>query len=304
MPLDANKYRPFAVLEREIITSLNELLLRTQPEDLENLDGGTPLAGALSLALSYINRLTVSMTPSTNTAGTANVSLPNEDKAYGAEGSSSGVLDARVLVVSASGDMANQYIPLMNAMFAAQGMGVPVDVLKLAGDSVLLQQVSHVTGGVFVVPVGSLASASEVEGVDRALKTNGKGQTNGAHTNGDTQPTSITLLPSLFTLLLPSPTTRTHLVPPSTPRVDFRAACFCHRRITPIGFVCSICLSIFCAEGVGVDVEKLGTVRGRAVNCGTCGSALVIAGLGSGLGEEGGEKKKKKKKRREEATAS
>ncbi|KNZ45855.1 hypothetical protein VP01_773g6 [Puccinia sorghi] len=28
--------------------------------------------------------------------------------------------------------------------------------------------------------------------------------------------------------------------------VDFRAACFCHREIIDVGYVCSVCLSIFC----------------------------------------------------------
>ncbi|KAJ3482184.1 hypothetical protein NLI96_g7158 [Meripilus lineatus] len=31
-----------------------------------------------------------------------------------------------------------------------------------------------------------------------------------------------------------------------TDKVDFRAACFCHKKIVDIGFVCSVCLSIFC----------------------------------------------------------
>ena len=29
-------------------------------------------------------------------------------------------------------------------------------------------------------------------------------------------------------------------------QVDYRAACFCHRDLIEIGFVCSVCLSIFC----------------------------------------------------------
>lgn len=29
-------------------------------------------------------------------------------------------------------------------------------------------------------------------------------------------------------------------------KVDFRATCFCHRHMIDIGFVCSVCLSIFC----------------------------------------------------------
>lgn len=32
-------------------------------------------------------------------------------------------------------------------------------------------------------------------------------------------------------------------MPPTAVGVDFRAACFCHRRVVDVGFVCSICLS-------------------------------------------------------------
>lgn len=42
---------------------------------------------------------------------------------------------------------------------------------------------------------------------------------------------------------MPDPATRRHLIPPSQINVDFRAACFCHKRVVDIGFVCSICLS-------------------------------------------------------------
>lgn len=42
---------------------------------------------------------------------------------------------------------------------------------------------------------------------------------------------------------LPDQTSRKHLVLPTQVNVDFRAACFCHKRVVDIGFVCSICLS-------------------------------------------------------------
>lgn len=45
---------------------------------------------------------------------------------------------------------------------------------------------------------------------------------------------------------IPDKSTRRHLVPPTQINVDFRAACFCHKRIVDIGFVCSICLSSQC----------------------------------------------------------
>jgi transcription initiation factor TFIIH subunit 3 len=42
---------------------------------------------------------------------------------------------------------------------------------------------------------------------------------------------------------LPDVTARKSLIVPSAGGVDFRAACFCHRKVVDIGFVCSVCLS-------------------------------------------------------------
>jgi hypothetical protein len=37
------------------------------------------------------------------------------------------------------------------------------------------------------------------------------------------------------------------LVYPPKTQVDFRAACFCHRKLIDVGYVCSVCLSVFCS---------------------------------------------------------
>lgn len=42
---------------------------------------------------------------------------------------------------------------------------------------------------------------------------------------------------------LPLPSMRQILAVPTQDKVDFRAACFCHKTIVDIGFVCSVCLS-------------------------------------------------------------
>lgn len=44
-------------------------------------------------------------------------------------------------------------------------------------------------------------------------------------------------------MFLPEPTVREQLVLPTSVHIDYRAACFCHRRLVDIGFVCSVCLS-------------------------------------------------------------
>lgn len=44
-------------------------------------------------------------------------------------------------------------------------------------------------------------------------------------------------------MFLPEPSVREQLILPSSVHIDYRAACFCHRRLVDIGFVCSVCLS-------------------------------------------------------------
>ena len=55
-----------------------------------------------------------------------------------------------VEVLRSSGDIANQYVSVMNSIFAAQRQKVPVDIVKIAGDTVFLQQASEATGGVYM----------------------------------------------------------------------------------------------------------------------------------------------------------
>ena len=55
------------------------------------------------------------------------------------------------------------------------------------------------------------------------------------------------LLQYLMMGFLPDQSSRGFLVPPTAVGVDFRAACFCHRRVVDVGFVCSICLSSECS---------------------------------------------------------
>ncbi len=48
---------------------------------------------------------------------------------------------------------------------------------------------------------------------------------------------------SLQWVFLPDPSIRKRLTLPPKVQVDYRAACFCHRQLIDIGFVCSVCLS-------------------------------------------------------------
>lgn len=87
-----------------------------------------------------------------------------------------------------------------------------IDACTLLDDSNLLQQASNLTNGLyFKIP-----------------------QING-------------LLNYLLWLYLPDYNTRKMLVYPPKVQVDYRAACFCHQKLIDTGYVCSVCLSVFCS---------------------------------------------------------
>lgn len=122
-------------------------------------------------------------------------------------------LRPRILIFSISGDAPGQYIPMINCIFSAQKASIPIDVCKIAGqDAVFMQQAAHLTDGIYY----------RVEKPDA-------------------------LIQYLMMIFLPGMAARNLLNLPHQEEVDLRTACFCHRRIIDIGYVCSVCLSIFCA---------------------------------------------------------
>lgn len=253
-PEDANKYRPFAHIEHALTNNLRDLMRRTTPSSLTSTPA-TMMAGALTMALTYISKQSAGA-PLANTSSQFNYSDPSAmagGNEFSSDGTKSGAamgLTSRILILSVSGDLANQYIPVMNSIFACQRLSIPIDILKLAGDTVFLQQAADATGGVYM-----------------ALD----------------EETRAGFLQYLMFAYLPDQTARDHLIMPGEgDGVDFRAACFCHRRVVDIGFVCSICLSIFC--------EPL-----LDSTCLTCGSQLTMANYGQKPVVV--PKKKKKKKR-------
>ncbi|XP_075424470.1 general transcription factor IIH subunit 3 isoform X3 [Ascaphus truei] len=118
---------------------------------------------------------------------------------------------SRILVIKAAEDSALQYMNFMNVIFAAQKQNILIDACVLDSDSGLLQQACDITGGIY-------------------LKI----------------PQVTSLLQYLLWVFLPDPDQRTQLILPPPVHVDYRAACFCHRNLIEIGYVCSVCLSIFC----------------------------------------------------------
>ncbi|PVG01200.1 Tfb4-domain-containing protein [Serendipita vermifera] len=118
----------------------------------------------------------------------------------------------RILIISVSPDLSASYIPIMNSIFCAQKLKVVLDVCKIYGpDTVFLQQAAHLTGGSYI-------NVQQREA----------------------------LLQYLMTCFLSPPPLRRLMAVPTEDKVDFRAACFCHKTIVDIGFICSVCLSIFC----------------------------------------------------------
>ncbi len=110
---DANKYRPFRLIETEILSNLRSLIFSTTEEDL-SATTTTMMAGALTLALAYINKQTQEYNEFHGGGG------GDRGGNDGREPERRTMLQSRILVLSVSGDLAFQYIPIMNCIFAAQ----------------------------------------------------------------------------------------------------------------------------------------------------------------------------------------
>ncbi|KAL1461617.1 hypothetical protein WDU94_013495 [Cyamophila willieti] len=120
-------------------------------------------------------------------------------------------MNSRILIITGCGNSGDQYIPCMNTFFTAQKQNVTIDVCSLQNEITLLQQACDITNGVF-------------------LKL----------------PQLSSLLQYLLWVFLPDPTVRKKLVVPPPVSVDYRPFCFCHHELIDIGFVCSVCLAIYC----------------------------------------------------------
>ncbi|KAI0008932.1 transcription factor Tfb4 [Xylariaceae sp. FL0662B] len=230
----ANKYPQFAQIEASIRDSLRSLIDGTAAEDLHPT---TLISGALSTALAHIHKTSLAFAPSkTSSSDPANPTTVSGTTTNPTSSSSAAAttFHARILVVSVSDSEPAQYIPTMNAVFAASHARIPLDTLSLYGTPTFLQQAAFITGGTFL-------SAS----------TNPRG-----------------LLSYLMFGFLADADARRSLVTPTQDGVDFRAACFCHRNVINTGFVCSICLSIFCEVPAGAE-------------CLTCGTRLALGSYGA-----------------------
>ena len=235
----ANKYPVFAQVESSILSSLRSLIDGTSPSDLSPT---TLISGALSMALSYIHKTSLAFEPPKTSTDPANPTTAPSTKAAAPS------LHARILVISVSESEPAQYIPTMNAVFAASHARIPIDTLALYSAPTFLQQAAFITNGIF------LSGASNPRG----------------------------LLTYLMCGYLADADARSSLVTPTQDSVDFRAACFCHRNVVDTGFVCSICLSIFC------DVPE-------NAECLICGTKLALGNYGAKPAVVPRKKKKRKR---------
>ncbi|KAL2180052.1 transcription factor Tfb4-domain-containing protein [Thermothelomyces heterothallicus CBS 202.75] len=281
----ANKYPQFAQIEKSLLTSLRALIDDTTDAELSTT---TPqISGALTLALAHINKTALSFSASATAAHAAAAAATGTAVTAGAtvgpapvpstSTSSGGLagLHARILIISVSDSAPAQYIPTMNAVFAAAHARVAIDTLALRGSATFLEQASFITRGTFI-------RAAEPRGLLQYLMFGfGSGSAPSHPSGGGADPGKGPAAPKTAAAVPgggPGGRRRTGklglgasvadlLLTPSADAVDFRAACFCHRNVIDTGFVCSVCLSIFCEVPPGGE-------------CLTCGTVLALGDYG------------------------
>uniref|UniRef100_A0A6B2LEQ5 General transcription factor IIH subunit 3 n=1 Tax=Arcella intermedia TaxID=1963864 RepID=A0A6B2LEQ5_9EUKA len=177
---DVTKQQTFEEVVQVFNTNLTKFLSHHKKFDVP-LEQPTRLATALSMALSYSNK--------------ANLKLQE--------------LESRFLVLSVSPEPSVHSISLMNIVFTAKKMNIPIDCCILSCPSLFYPQASHITQGIHL----------------------------------DLSPTPALLLPSLLSTFLCDPYSRQHLPLPKLSSVSLGSSCFCHQRPLTLGFVCTYCLS-------------------------------------------------------------
>ena len=79
------------------------------------------------MALAYINKSYMLHAPTATTAESLSLAaLADSENSH----TDRIPLTSRILIVSVSGDLANQYIPVMNSIFAAQRKKIPIDIFE------------------------------------------------------------------------------------------------------------------------------------------------------------------------------
>jgi transcription initiation factor TFIIH subunit 3 len=120
---------------------------------------------------------------------------------------------ARIIVFSATKDDPSQTVPTMNSIFACHKKGITIDSVSIGSYSTssLLQVAADITSGYH----SQVRTISHLQSV-------------------------------LMSVLLVDAPLRQELRIPKLALVDHKATCFCHQRYASIGYVCSVCLAVFC----------------------------------------------------------
>ncbi|XP_018894009.1 general transcription factor IIH subunit 3 isoform X3 [Gorilla gorilla gorilla] len=209
----------------ELLTSANEVIVEEIKDlmtksDIKGQHTETLLAGSLAKALCYIHRM--------------NKEIKDNQE-----------MKSRILVIKAAEDSALQYMNFMNVIFAAQKQNILIDACVLDSDSGLLQQVTAGDEGCGerVEVQWENLQASKALRLYCFFSLIACDITGGLYLKVPQMPS---LLQYLLWVFLPDQDQRSQLILPPPVHVDYRAACFCHRNLIEIGYVCSVCLSIFC----------------------------------------------------------
>ncbi|KAG1657738.1 General transcription factor IIH subunit 3 [Nymphon striatum] len=117
-----SRYELFSRINSTIHAEVKKLILK---DNMKAVNTESSLAGALAMALCYINRQKNETTSQTK-------------------------LKSKILVLTGSGDSASQYMNLMNVFFTSQKLNVAVNACMLDKDSSLLQQGCDITGGQYL----------------------------------------------------------------------------------------------------------------------------------------------------------
>lgn len=134
------------------------------------------------------------------------------------------VESSRIAIITANSyettAFSSQYMNFMNSFFTAQKLGINIDACVIgqgdlddtSGVTSIFQQGCDLTGGLYL----------RVSNVNAFLEY-------------------------LIWTMLPDVDLRSKLVLPTQKKISYKAACFCHRTMIDVGYVCSVCLSIFCS---------------------------------------------------------
>lgn len=211
--INEGMYRNFRIVDEVVMRKLNHALEKISANLSESEKKVSTVAGALLRALTYTNRLLhLDQSISTTTASAINstASTMNTLGTGSSTNMSATSMHARVLVVTPNDTYELNYIAIMNSIFAAQKMKVPIDVAKLGGNQApYLQQAADATNGVYL-------HIKEPRGLIQVLST------------------AYFLEPSL----------RSIVILPTNSNVNYKASCFITGKPVDIGFVCSVCLCI------------------------------------------------------------